>query len=82
MDNSSEGQDSLSLDFRQYLSLFWHWAWLFIIVAVVAGSVSYYISSRMLPFYQSSTTMLVNEAPATQANDYTSVLMSKQLTST
>jgi len=82
MDNSSEGQDSLSLDFRQYLSLFWQWAWLFVIVAIVAGSVSYYISSRMLPFYQSSTTMLVNEAPATQANDYTSVLMSKQLTST
>ena len=82
MDNSPEGQDSFSLDFRQYLSLFWQWAWLFIIVAIVAGSVSYYVSSRMRPFYQSSTTMLVNEAPATQANDYTSVLMSKQLTST
>jgi capsular exopolysaccharide synthesis family protein len=82
MDNSPEGQDSFTLDFRQYLSLFWHWAWLFVIVAIVAGSVSYFVSSRMLPFYQSSTTMLVNEAPATKATDYTSVLMSKQLTST
>jgi non-specific protein-tyrosine kinase len=82
MDNSPEGQDSFTLDFRQYLSLFWHWAWLFFIVAIVAGSVSYFVSSRMLPFYQSSTTMLVNEAPATKATDYTSVLMSKQLTST
>jgi non-specific protein-tyrosine kinase len=82
MDNSLEGQDSFTLDFRQYLSLFWHWAWLFIIVAVVAGLVSYLISSRMRPFYESTTTMLVNEAPATKATDYTSVLMSKQLTST
>lgn len=82
MDNFTEGQDSFTLDFRQYLSLFWHWVWLFIIVAVVAGLTSYFISSRMRPFYQSTTTMLVNEAPATKATDYTSVLMSKQLTST
>lgn len=82
MDHSPDGQDNISLDMRQYLSLFWQWAWLFILVAIVAGSVSYFVSSRMLPFYQSSTTMLVNEAPATKATDYTSVLMSKQLTST
>ncbi|MRS03402.1 polysaccharide biosynthesis tyrosine autokinase, partial [bacterium] len=82
MDNSPEGQDSFTLDFRQYLSLFWHWTWLFIIIAILAGTASYFVSSRMRPFYQSSTTMLVNEAPATKATDYTSVLMSKQLTST
>ncbi len=82
MDHSPEGQDSYTLDLRQYLSLFWHWAWLFILAAIIAGAVSYYLSSRMQPFYESSTTMLVNEAPATKATDYNSVLMSKQLTST
>ena len=82
MDYSPEGQESINLDMRQYLSLFWQWAWLFLLIAIIAGSISYYVSSRMRPFYQSSTTMLVNEAPATKATDYTSVLMSKQLTST
>ncbi len=36
----------------------------------------------MTPYYESSTRVLVNQAPATQATDYSSVLMSKQLTST
>ncbi len=82
MDMPSESHPNQNLDFRLYFSLLWHWAWLFVFVAVIAAGFSYWISSRMLPFYESSTTVLVNEAPATQATDYTSVLMSKQLTST
>lgn len=82
MDHSPEGQNGYSLDFRQYFFLLWHWAWLFLLVAIIAGTASYFLSNRMQPFYESSTTMLVNEAPATKATDYTSVLMSKQLTST
>lgn len=82
MDNSQEGQLNQNLDLRQYFSLFVHWAWLIVLVALVCGGVSYLISSRMRPFYESSSTVLLNEAPATQATDYSSVLMSKQLTST
>lgn len=82
MDNNSERPIEQNLDLRQYVSLFWHWAWLIFLVAVLAAGLSYLVSRGMRPFYRSSTTVLVNEAPATQATDYTSVLMSKQLTST
>lgn len=82
MEMHSEVHPSQNLDFRLYFSLLWHWVWLFVLVAITFAGVAYWVSSRMLPFYESSTTVLVNEAPATQATDYTSVLMSKQLTST
>jgi len=70
------------LDIRQYLSVFAHWSWLIILSALLAGIASLYVSLNMAPIFQSTTTVLVNEAPATKGADYSSVLMSKQLTST
>jgi non-specific protein-tyrosine kinase len=69
-------------DLRQYLAIFWHWLWLILLITISAGVVSFFISLQMTAYYESSTTLLVNQAPATQATDYSSVLMSKQLTST
>jgi non-specific protein-tyrosine kinase len=77
VDNLDEG-----LDVRQYLSVLTHWAWLIILSALLAGTVSLFVSLNMAPSYRSITTVLVNEAPATKNADYNSVLMSKQLTST
>jgi capsular exopolysaccharide synthesis family protein len=82
MDNASDETMEEGFDFRQPLSLFWHWAWLIALVTVVAGAAAYVFSKRMTPYYQSSTTVLVNEAPATKTTDYSSVMMSEQLTST
>jgi non-specific protein-tyrosine kinase len=82
MDNIPIEQMDEGLDLRQYFSLFWHWAWLILLAALLAGATSYFLSSRMTPFYQSTTTVLLNAAPATKATDYSSVMMSEQLTST
>jgi non-specific protein-tyrosine kinase len=82
MELSSVEQNEDSLDLRQYVSLFLHWSWLIILAAVVAGTVAYFLSIRMTPYYQSSTTTLVNEAPATKTTDYSSVMMSEQLATT
>src|SRR5512143_713677 len=81
-DNPSEDSSEAGFDLQKYLSLFWHWAWLILLVGVVAGAAAYYISKQMTPYYQSSTTLLVNVAPATQTTDYSSVIVSQQLTST
>jgi capsular exopolysaccharide synthesis family protein len=82
MDNMNNENLEDGIDLRQYVSLFWHWAWLMALAAVVAGVAAYVASKRMTPYYQSSTTVLVNEAPATKTTDYSSVMLSEQLTST
>lgn len=82
MENSINDSLDESLDLRQYLYLFWHWAWLIILAGVVAGAASYFVSKNMTPYYQSSSVVLVNEAPANKGSDYSSVMMSEQLTTT
>jgi non-specific protein-tyrosine kinase len=82
LDFSSVEQNEDSLDLRYYISLIMHWWWLIALAAIIAGGASYLISKRMTPFYQSSTTVLVNAAPASKVSDYNSVMMSEQLTST
>jgi capsular exopolysaccharide synthesis family protein len=82
LDNNNTEFLEDGIDLRQYLSLFWHWAWLIALAAVVAGVAAYVMSKRTTPYYQSSTTVLVNEAPATKTTDYSSVMLSEQLTST
>ncbi len=83
MDNSPVEPTDEGLDIRQYLALFLQWAWLIALVAAVAGAASYYYSSRLTPYYRSSAIALVNVAPASRTTtDYTSILLSEQLTST
>jgi len=82
MDNSQVEQIDEGLDLRQYFSMFWRWAWLIILVGLLTGAISLFISINMTPYYQSTTTILLNASPATQATDYSSVMMSEQLTST
>lgn len=79
---SSDVQIEEMVDLRQYANLLIHWLWLILLFAIISASTAFYFSRRMTPYYQSTTTVLVNAAPATQATDYSSVMMSKQLTST
>jgi polysaccharide biosynthesis transport protein len=82
INNSSDEQYEEGIDLRQYLSLFLHWAWLIVLAALIAAAASYFYSQRLTKIYQSATTALVNEAPATKVTDYSSVMLSEQLTTT
>jgi len=57
-------------------------AWLILLAAAIAGAASYFYSQRITKVYQSSTTVLVNEAPANQAPNNSTVSLSQELTST
>jgi len=70
------------MNLRQYAMLLWHWAWLIVLVAVLAGAAAYVQSSRTAPVYQASTRVLVNEAPTTRTNDYASVQTSQVMART
>ena len=83
MDNLAvEHMDDDSLDVRFYFGLFFMNWWLILLSMILAGAATFLVSMGMTPYYESSTTVLVNEAPATKATDYNSVLTSTQLTST
>lgn len=73
---------SFSDDIRRYMSLLWHWAWLLILSTALAGGAAYLVSGQMTKIYQASTTILINEAPATRSTDYSSILTSERLTQT
>ncbi|RPI82279.1 MAG: polysaccharide biosynthesis tyrosine autokinase [Chloroflexi bacterium] len=77
-----EPTNSFSDDLRRYIALAWHWAWLFIIAAVLAGSASYYVSKQTTPVYRTTTIVLVNEAPGLRSADYTSLITSERLAQT
>ena len=74
--------DFESIDIRQYLALFWQWAWLIALVTVLAGLVSFLVSQRMTPEYSASTTLYINEAPSTKATDYNSIITSERISGT
>ena len=74
--------DFESIDIRQYLALFWQWAWLIVLVTLVTGLVSFLVSQRMTPVYSAETTLYINEAPSTKATDYNSIITSERISGT
>ncbi len=75
-------QEEESLNIREYLALFWQWAWLIALAGLLAGAAAYLVSSQITPVYQIATTLLVNEAPSSRTTDYNSLLASERLTRT
>src|SRR5271157_531104 len=71
-----------TIDIAQYLAMFWHWLWIIILAALIAGVSAFFISREMTPVYNATTSVLVNEAPASQSVDYTTMLLNQQLTTT
>ena len=70
------------IDLKEYLHLFWSWAWLIVLAGLVAGVTAYFISNRITPIYESSTSLLVS-APATGNGVIPSALVTTQtMTST
>ncbi|MEJ2601614.1 MAG: Wzz/FepE/Etk N-terminal domain-containing protein, partial [Anaerolineales bacterium] len=64
------------------MALMWHWGWLLVLAAVLAAASAYVVSKRMTPVYRASTSLLINEAPANKATDYTSLVTSERLART
>lgn len=72
----------ITIDLKKYLALFWQYAWLIILVGVVAALAAFVISRSLTPVYEAKTTVLVNEAQGTQSYDYQTLLASERLTKT
>jgi succinoglycan biosynthesis transport protein ExoP len=80
--SAQEDKNSESFDLVKYVVLLWHWAWLIILVVVIAGGAAYFVSKMIPPVYQAKTTVMVNMASSNNAIDYSTLMLSSQLTQT
>ena len=69
MNNQLEERSTSEL-FSQYSSLFLQWAWLLVLLAILAGGTAYFVSNRQTRTYNASTQVMVNAAPASLTNPY------------
>ena len=70
-------------EIKKYASIIWHWAWLIVLGALVAGGVAYLYSSSQTPVYSASARLLIDEAPGSNSgNDYSQLLLEQQMATT
>lgn len=68
------------MEIRHYISLVWHWAWLIILGALLAGATAFLVNRQTTPVYSASSRLLIDEAPGTNSgNEYSQVLMEQRL---
>lgn len=72
------------MELKRYAALGWKWLWLIVLSSALAGLASFAVSYATTPVYEASTTILINQAPASRpgGTDYNSVLASERLART
>jgi non-specific protein-tyrosine kinase len=81
LDTETEERSSLE-SVLEYAQILWHWAWLLILAAVLAGGVAYYITNQQQRVYQATTLVQVNAASGASIDTYTSLYLGQQLATT
>lgn len=78
-----ESRAAKPLALRQYVSILWRWAWLIVLCMALAGGAAYVYSIQSTPVYQSSATLLINQARTGNGyNDYNALLTGERLAQT
>jgi non-specific protein-tyrosine kinase len=80
---ASLGANIERLVLKHYAALLWRWSWLIVLCATLAGAAAFGVSAQTQPVYQSSTSLLINQARAANSGpDYTSLLTAERLAKT
>ena len=70
------------IDLRQYFQLIKEWIWLLVLAALLAGIAAYVTSSFTTPIYQTSATLLINQARSPSSATYQDILSSERIAKT
>lgn len=81
LDMETEERSSLE-SVLEYAQILWHWAWLLLLAALLAGGVAYYVTNQQQRIYQATTLVQVNAASGTSIDTYTSLYLGQQLATT
>lgn len=71
------------MELKKYMRLLWRWWWVVVFGAALGGAGAYAVSKRTTPVYESSTTLLINQASSNKTNpSYNDVLAGEHLAKT
>lgn len=71
------------VELKKLIKVLWHWSWVVVLNMLLAGMAAYLVSQRMEPIYQSSTLLLINQAPINSAGlDFNTVRSTESLANT
>ena len=69
------------MELRQYIQIVWKWLWLIVLGTLLAGGVTYGVSSQLPPVYRASTSLLIRTERA-GGDDYGTVIVNQYLAAT
>jgi succinoglycan biosynthesis transport protein ExoP len=69
------------VELRQYIQIVWKWLWLIVLGTLLAGGVTYGVSSQLSPVYRASTSLLIRTEGA-GGDDYGTVTVNQYLAAT
>ncbi len=81
MNDELEERSSLE-SILEYAQILWHWAWLLVLAAVIAGASAFYITNLQPRVYQSEALVMVNGASGLQYDSSSSLYLGAQLATT
>lgn len=55
------------MELRSYISLLRRWLWLILLLAILGAGIAFTISKLTTPVYKATTTLLINQAPASSS---------------
>lgn len=70
------------MELREYAAIIWRWLWLILLGTLLAGGTAFIVSRRMMPVYQASSTLLINQARSPSAASYQDILTSERIAKT
>jgi non-specific protein-tyrosine kinase len=58
--NGENDNGDVAINLMEYVYLLWRWAWLIVVVGILAGATAYLITSRMRPTYRTNTLLFIS----------------------
>ena len=78
----SENLMSENVELKEIVATLWRAKWMIVLVTLLAATGAYVISRQTTPVYEASTTLLIDQAPASQTSDSASIAASQRLART
>jgi len=73
---------SENMELKEVAATLWRGKWLIVFLTLFAASSAYVTSRQMTPVYEASTTLLIDQAPASQTSDSSAIAASQRLAMT